>query len=144
MAVWYDCMTGLQKNVKACNITAIPDANVVIRKLPWVRGATLPGVILAPVPETIQQVNNKQLEIGYGVHVLIVRAGNQNLTAGLDSINDWREAIETKLRETANPDASSVINTRIEPSGLIAPSAFLQMYDISHFVARCISREDFA
>ena len=141
MSTFYDCLTAVQTVIQGANLTGLDDDHVIIRKLPWVRGADLPAVIVSPVSDTWNRTNNEQIEVGYGCHVVIVQASNQNLTSSHDAFRRWRELAEDALVDDKLTSVSEVINVLIEPSGLILPQAFRKQYDASAFVARCIARE---
>ncbi len=141
MSVFYNCLTGIQTVIRNKDVSGIDDAHVIVRKLPWVRGAELPAVIISPISDTLRRVNNQQIEVGYGCHVCIVQASNQDLTTSHDAFLYWREQIEDALVANKLAAVSGVINLIIEPSGLILPQAFRKQYDVSAFVARCIARE---
>jgi hypothetical protein len=141
MAVYYDCLTAVKTVAQGAGLSGIDNANIVIEKLPWVRGVTMPAVIISPIGDTIRWVNNQQIEIGYGVHVVVIDASNQDLTDSHDSFMYWRQQIEDALLSDRLSAVSDVIDLLIEPSGLFIPAAFRQQYDASGFVARCVSRE---
>ncbi len=141
MSVFHDCLTGIETLIEGLSLTGFADANIIVQKLPWVRGIDIPCVIISPIDDPVRRVNNQQNEIGYGCHVVIVTAGNQSQTAGFDDFSDWREQIEEELRSDKLSAVSSIINITIEPSGLILSDAFRKQYDASAFVARCFSRE---
>ena len=141
MAVFYDCLTAAQTVIQGIGLTGIDNDHVIVRKLPWVRGAELPAVIISPISDTLKWVNNIQAQKGYGVHIVIITAGNQDLTSGLDALQYWRDQIEDALISDKLSAVASIVNLVIEPSGLILSEAFRKQYDASAFVARCISRE---
>lgn len=141
MSVYYDCLTGIQTLIRDANISGIDDSSVVIRKLPWVRGVDVPCVIICPIDDTNKWVNNNEIEIGYGVHIVMVQASNQDLDSYHDTFLYWRDQIIAAIRDDKLSGVSEIINVTIEPSGLFLSQAFRRMYDASALTARCISRE---
>jgi len=141
MSVFYDCLTATQTVARGAGLVGVDVANIVIRKLPWVRGVGLPAVVISPIGDAAKWVNNTQVEVGYGVHVAVIAAGSQDLTAGHDQLLYWRQQIEDAMRADKLSAVGTVIDVTIEPSGLILSAAFRKMYDASAFVARCRSRE---
>jgi len=140
-SVFWDCLADVQTVVRDADISGLTDANVIVRKLPWVRGADIPGVIISPVDDRWRWINNTQIEVTYGIHIAIVQAGNQSQTSSHDAIIYQRQQAVDALADDRLASVDEIVDLAIEPSGLILSEAFRRQYDVSAFVARCVSRE---
>lgn len=142
-AVWYRCLTGVQAVIQGLSLTGISSGQVYVRKVPWDRDITKPGIIVCPVKETSDPKagTNERDDIGYGVHVVLIRASNQDAEVNLALHLKQREQISRALRHQPLAGVSEIYTVFIEPGPVIDPVSFAQQYDVQALVARCISRE---
>ncbi len=142
-AVFTALLDEVRSTIVGLALAGIDSEQIQIRKQPWHRELSLPGVLLTPIGELLPREGgtNASNEIGYGIRITLVQAGNQSLAANLDRLLLWREAIVRAfhLRRLANV-AESVL-CRIEPGAVVESLAADRQYDVSVLVVRCFSRE---
>lgn len=154
-AVHYDCLQGVQAAIQALTLTlpdasALPDAQVYLRKLPTDRAVPLPAVIVAvpPSPETLDTPGAVGADDwGYPCWVVLVVAANGDLTIDGDYELRWRQQIRDTFhnrRPSAVVSALSVPLKRcvVEPGPVIDVSLFQQANVwVSSLLVRVVTRE---
>ncbi len=154
MAVLFDCLIELQKQVQGLNLPGIPPGNVVLCQVPAVEIArmnsqNLPAIVIAPYgSETIMSGGNQRDDVTYPVLVAIVASTriedenvNQKQLADFEQRLGWREAIR---RAFSNQRLTQELIYKIEIQSLpiVDAGAFQQRnLFVSGFVLRLTNRE---
>lgn len=140
-SVFDQCLTAVRNAIVALSLEGIEDADVRKQKLPWDRSKAYPGIFVCPTTERIAPATNRRNDVGYAVAIAMVRASNQNLTAGMDLFLYWRERIRQALEDQPLSGVDEIYTVTIEPGAVYLPDAFANQFDAGALVARCISRE---
>lgn len=131
--------------IGALSLAGLPSAEVFVRKLPWNKNNTEPGIHVTPTRETIDRVTTSHDDFGYGVQVTIVQPSNQHLTKNLETELDWRRSLIQAFQPThlqlPLAGVAGVFDVRIEPGPVIDPSTFLLQYDAQAVLLRFFTRE---
>lgn len=103
----YTILEAVQTRIRALSLSGLASASVLIRKVPLARdigsGLTvaLPAVLLSSVgSERLNPTEGtcERDDIGYPVHVAIIAADNQDVTANHDTYLEWRRRIIKAFR----------------------------------------------
>lgn len=142
-AIFTNILAAVQSTIIGLSLDEIDSADIHIRKQPWHRDLALPGVLITPLEEVLPTAGgtNARNDIGYGVRVSLVQAGNQSPTANLDRLLSWREQIVRAFHARRLAGVAASVVCRIEPGPVVEPAAAERQYDVSALVIRCFTRE---
>lgn len=140
-AVFKQCLDAVTTQIKILSLSGVSNDSIVVQKLPWDRNVTKPGVFIYPVPETLVQATNASDDVGYGVMVVMVQASNQNLTSNVSRLLTWRQQISRHFRFQRLTGVSEIFQCLIVPQLVFSPGDFLNQFDVSALLIRCMSRE---
>lgn len=130
MAVLENILTTVQTKIRALNLTDIPDANVIIQKVPSTRdfeSANFPAVIIAPAGEPKFDINkgtNVRDQIDYPIGVFMIAADNQDQVANREKYFTWYEAILKEFRTPRLAGVDSIVNSYVTPGAMVEPGWF--------------------
>lgn len=136
--------------IKAVALAGVADTSILVRKTPWNRNMTAPGLFVTPVTEQRSSTSlagilatNADVVIGYGAQVSLIRASNENLEVD-DQWSLWRERaiglFEPHYGAPAAAGLAWVETIEIEPGPALDSGAFARGYDAQSFVVRAIGR----
>ncbi len=137
MAVLEDILTTVQTKIQDLNLTNIPDAQVIIQKVPSTRdfvSANFPAVIIAPAGEPKFDPNkgtNIRDQIDYPIGVFMVAADNQDQVANRDKYFTWYESILKEFRTPRLVGVDSIVNSYVTPGAMVEPGWF----EVGEYVA---------
>jgi len=140
-AVFKQCLDATKTQIEGLTLSGVANADIVVQKLPWDRNVTKPGIFIYPVPETLAQATNASDDVGYGVMVVMVQASNQNLTSNVNRLLTWRQQISRHFRFQRLTGVSEVFQCLVIPQPVFSPGDFLNQFDVSALLIRCMSRE---
>lgn len=153
MAVLFDCLVEIQKQVQALDLPGIPAGNVVLCQVPAVEiarmnGTRLPAVVIAPFgAETVTAQSNLRDDITYPVLVAIVASAridaenaNDKQLADFEQRLQWRETIR-KAFSNQRLTQSLVHSVQVQPQPIVDAIAFTRDLYVSGFVLRLTNRE---
>ncbi len=140
-SIYWQILTEVQTLVKV----VVPNC-LLRRKLFRLEGDTFPLVIVAPqLPpgeHIANNVFNKNVIYSYPVMVVYVCAGAKDLTTGLQSFLDTREAIRQALYQPLLSNVAAVWSTTFEPEESLKFGEFLgTAFDVSGIVLHYKSKE---
>ena len=147
-AVYSNILDAVVTGIQGLNLTDIPPAHVVKRKLVSDRKTvlpTLPGIVVASygnkAPSPTAGTFAKD-DIPYQVVVCMFAASDQDLVANQDRQFQWGEAIASKFRSQPLSGVSSVITCNVVSDFSFVPTLFFNgNADVSWIVLKFTSRE---
>lgn len=143
--LYQQVLDAVADKIGALSLAGLPSAEIFVRKLPWNKNNTEPGIHVTPTRETVDRVTTSHDDFGYGVQVTIVQPSNQNLTKNLETELDWRRSLIQAFQPTSVQlplaGVGEVFDVRIEPGPVIDPSTFLLQYDVQAVLLRFFTRE---
>lgn len=136
--------------LKAAGLASIGDGSIVIRKTPWNRNLTAPGIFVTPVDPQRSETGlagilatNADIVVGYGAQISLIRASNEELAVD-DKWFHWRERAEGLFEPHYGAAAAEglawVETILVEPGPSLDSGAFARGYDAQAFVVRAIGR----
>ena len=142
-ATFTDILSAVQSTIRGLSLEGIDSDEIQVRKQPWHRKLALPGVLITPVEEILPADGgtNARNDIGYGVRITLVQAGNQSPDTNLDRLLRWREQVVRAFQAKRLAGVTPSIVCRIEPGLVFEPIAADRQYDVSALVIRCFTRE---
>jgi len=140
-AIFKQCLDAVQSEIQGLSLSDVNNSNIVVRKLPWNRNVSKPGIFIYPIPETIFQSTNASDDVGYGVMVILVQASNQNLTSNISRLLTWRRLISSHFRFQRLSGVSVVYQCLVDSQVVFSPGDFLKQFDVSAILVRCMARE---
>ena len=133
-ASYTDIIGKVKDKIVGLHLTTIPDANVVVAKLPWARDMLMPGVRIAYEKDPIKPWTNEAYKVDCGIWVLYARVSNQDITGSLDVPNQWREAIVALFQSRAViadfAGIGGAYNVRVEPATPLWEAGFEAQHDV--------------
>lgn len=143
LAVFRQCLDGVLARLQGMTFTGITSSNIEIRKLPWNRNNTKPGMFIVPVPERQDPTAGDNLRelIGYGIAVAVARTSNGALTDNLSAELLWRQQINKAFRNQKLDDVVENCKCDVEPGSVINASMFDKGYDVFSLTIRCWCHE---
>lgn len=134
---------------RSLGLDAIADTSIVVRKVPWNRSLTAPGMFVTLGSKVVSTTGyggliatNQSNVVGYGVQVTLLRASNQELALD-DAWLLWRERVEDAFQPTTSPPLPAVTDIEtilIEPGPTLDPGLFAAGYDVQALVVRAVGR----
>jgi hypothetical protein len=153
MAILFDILVELQKQVQALDLPGIPLGNVVLCQVPAVEIARmnsqqLPAVVIAPFgAETVAPQSNLKDDVVYPVLVAIVTSTkivgenvNEKQLADFDQRLTWRQTIRQAF-SSQRLTQSLVHQISVQPLQIIDPTAYARDLYVSGFLLRLTNRE---
>jgi hypothetical protein len=141
-AVYYRCLAAVAARIQTLGLAGVAGSSVVVRKTPWNRRLTKPGVFVTPTREaSFAAATNLRDSVPYGVQITIVRAANEDLSGGLDTALAWREQIARALRQNTLAGVDEVYTVELEPGPVLDSASFGEQYDVQTLMVRCHARE---
>ena len=140
-AIFKQCLDATTTQIKSLSLSGVSNDNIVVKKLPWDRNVSKPGIFIHPVRETLRQATNASDDVGYGIQVVMVQAANQDLTSNFNRILMWRQQISRHFRYQRLPGVSEVHQCIVIPQDVISPGAFANQFDVSVLLIRCMCDE---
>lgn len=144
----------VQTRCIALSLPGIANGDIIRRKVPWDRDVDKPGVVISPIPETIQPRDGDNLRdiTSYGALVTVVAVAQQDLatepseTGALDESDflQIREDIRRGFQNQTPPSSASlseVSHTTVEAGSPRFPDAFLRNLDVQSWTIRAHSYE---
>jgi len=140
-SIFEQCLDAIQSEIRSLGLADISNDDIVVRKLPWNRDITEPGIIVYPIPEPTLQATNETDDISYGAMVVMAQESNQDLESNMNRMLTWRESISKKFRFQPLSGVSEVHQCVVEPQAVFSLGDFQNQYDVGALLIRCISRE---
>ena len=124
-AILENILTTVQAEIRALNLTDIPDSHIYLQKVPTTRDFTsndFPAILITPmgVPKiNPQEGTNLRDQIEYPIGVFMVDNDNQNQTINRDKYLTWYEQIMKKFRTPRLAGVSSIVNSFVAPGAVV-------------------------
>ena len=115
----------------------IADASIL-----WVKHAQAradiarPCCLVVPIQEATDRGTNLSRDIGYRARIVLVQAGNLNLTADADRMLYWRERLLDLFSDRRLSGFDAASNLRVETGPVFTPAAFAANEDESSIIVR--------
>ena len=145
-SIYRQCLDAVRDVIVGLALEGLEPSNIVIRKFAWNGEHVTPGIFCCPAADRPQYATNRRDDVDYPIQVVIVRAGNRQLTDHLNTTLLWREQIRLAFAALlrggpALPGVEEVYTTRIEPGAVHDWGAFQAMWDIGSLTIHCVARE---
>lgn len=135
----YSTIVGRVKDIiVGLSLTGVDSTHISVVKLPWVREfvqtlSALPWVIIAREQDKNIPSTNEAYDVAYGVWVIYVAKGNQDLTSSTATSDTWRQQITRKFQARdiiASLAIQEVYNCRVEAATPEWPEGFASQLDV--------------
>lgn len=140
-SVFEKALDGVRDVIASLSLDGIESSNIVLSKQPWVRQLLkTAGVLVCPQREQSTSVTNQSDDVSYGVLVAMATPSNQDLTTSLGDVLLWRQQIWDALANDPLSGVPEIYTVRVEPAEVFWEPAFLNQWDVSALLVRCVER----
>lgn len=143
--IYTSVVTRVKELLVGLALTDIPDANIVVTKVPWASDMTMPGIRVCREKDPISRRGmNNSYDKDYAVIVVYARVSNQNLTESAQTMDDWRQVITRLFQDQtiiAQIGIAEVFNCRVESGVVLWEKGFEELHDVGSLRIIMTARE---
>ena len=137
-------MRAVQRGIRALKLDGLPDAKVLIGKIPDEKklADAAPVVMIAPFGQkTVVQSTNREDDIGYGVVVVVVEASDGTQLTNRRRHLEWVELIGNEFYTRRLDDVDECWGCDVVSDAVFDFAAFQNKLDLSYTAFRFKTRE---